>query len=191
MSAQLQPKLTPEEYLALERQATCKSEYYNGEIFAMAGASRRHNLINIAISSFLYAKFRKTPCDVYSNDMRVKIETVGLYTYPDVVIVCDPPLFDDEHKDTLLNPNVIIEVLSDSTEDYDRGTKFKMYRTLTSLTDYLLVSQNSYNVEHYVKQSAHQWHLTEYQNLTDSITFSTIDCELKLADIYEKVNITE
>ncbi len=190
MSAQPKSKITPEEYLVLERQATCKSEYYDGEIFAMAGASRKHNLINIAISSALYVKFRGHSCDVYSNDMRVKIDAFGLYTYPDVVVVCDNPVFDDENKDTLLNPNVIIEVLSDSTEDYDRGTKFKMYRTLPSLTDYLLVSQNNYNVEHYGKQNAHQWYLTEYQTLSNIIKLSTISCELALSEIYEKVEMS-
>src|SRR5205085_5334550 len=119
---------TPEEYLILERQAEYKSEYFNGEIFAMTGASRRHNLVAANVLASLHGQLRKRPCEVYSSDMRVKVSPTGLYTYPDVVVVCNDPLFDDKQKDTLLNPTVLIEVLSKSTASYDRGEKFEHYR---------------------------------------------------------------
>ena len=125
MSAQSQlATLTPEEYLAIERQAQCKSEYFEGEIFAMSGASPEHNQIAANVLAEIHTQLKKRPCRVFMSDMRVKVSPTGLYTYPDVVAFCDPPRFDDKQKDTLLNPLVIIEVLSDSTEAYDRGKKF-------------------------------------------------------------------
>src|SRR5215510_15498100 len=121
MSIQRQPHLTPEEYLALERKAGYKSEYFAGEIFAMSGASEQHNLIVANVVATLHTQFRNRPCKVYASDMRVKVSPTSLYTYPDVVALCSEPRFDDDQKDTLLNPTVIIEVLSPSTEAYDRG----------------------------------------------------------------------
>lgn len=125
--------LTPEDYLKAERLAETKHEYYQGNIFAMTGANRRHNLISVSLTATLYTKLRQHHCEIYANDMRVKVTATDLYCYPDIVVVCEPPQFDDKHKDTLLNPTVFIEVLSDSTEGYDRGKKFEHYRNLKSL----------------------------------------------------------
>ena len=119
--------------------------------------------------------------------MRLKVSETGLYTYPDVIAVCDEPRFDDEHKDTLLNPKLIIEVLSQSTKAYDRGDKFKHYRTIQTFTEYLLVSQKEYHIEHYLRQNNNQWLLSETKDLQASIQLLSIQCQLTLADIYDKV----
>ncbi len=142
MSVQLKPFLSPQEYLAMERQAETKSEYYAGEVFAMAGASRKHNLIVPNLAYLLVGQLKSRSCEVYNSDMRVKVSATGLYTYPDLAVVCGKPRFDDDQEDTLLNPTVIVEVLSKSTEAYDRGEKFAMYRALESMTDYLLIAQD-------------------------------------------------
>jgi Uma2 family endonuclease len=181
--------ITPEEYLAIEREAEYKSEYFNGEIFAMSGASPEHNQIVTNIVGELYAQFKKRPCRVYANDIRVKVSTTGLYTYPDVVAMCDKPRFDDEQKDTLLNPTVIIEVLSDSTANYDRGEKFKHYRSLDSLVEYILIAQDECHIEHYVRQANNQWLLLETHDLLETIELSSINCHLALSDVYDKVEI--
>ncbi|MCG9129442.1 Uma2 family endonuclease, partial [Candidatus Poribacteria bacterium] len=138
---------TPEEYLIKERSADFKSEYRDGDIVAMPGASRQHNLITVNISSGLHIQLIDRSCEVYTNDMRVKVSDTGLYTYPDVVVVCEEPNFEDNNFDTLLNPTVIVEVLSPSTETYDRNEKFTSYQTLESLQEYILVSQNNKVVE--------------------------------------------
>lgn len=191
MSLQVKTYYTPEEYLALERQAEDKSEYFNGEIFAMTGASRRHNLAAGNVLAALHLQLRKRPCEIYPSDMRVKVSPTGLYTYPDVVIVCGEPLFDDEEKDTLLNPTVLVEVLSKSTASYDRGEKFEHYRKLTSLAEYLVVAQNKYHVEHYVRQPDNQWLLSETDELEKTIHLTSIKCDLALTDIYDKVEIDQ
>ncbi len=142
MSLQLKPFLTPQDYLALERQAETKSEYYAGEVFAMAGASRKHNTIVTNLAYLLVGQLKGRSCEVYNSDMRVKVSATGLYTYPDLVVVCGKPRFDDDQEDTLLNPTVIIEVLSKSTEAYDRSEKFAQYRALELMADYLLIAQD-------------------------------------------------
>ena len=139
MSLQPKPRLTPEDYLALERSADFKSEYFDGEIFAMTGASEPHNTIVANTLSEIRQQLKKRPCKVYANDMRVKVDPTGLYTYPDVVVVCGKARLEDAHLDTLLNPTLIVEVLSDSTEAYDRGRKFEHYRKLESLAEYVLI----------------------------------------------------
>ncbi|HIE02111.1 MAG TPA: Uma2 family endonuclease [Thiotrichaceae bacterium] len=190
MSAQPQlAYITPEEYLALERKAEYKSEYFEGEIFAMSGASPTHNQITANVLAEIHAQFKKRPCRVYVNDMRVKVSPTGLYTYPDIVALCDKPRFDDAQQDTLLNPSVLIEVLSDSTANSDRGAKFKHYRTLDSLKEYLLVAQDEYHIEHYVRQATYQWLLSETSNLQEVIELPSINCRLALTDIYDKVEI--
>jgi len=180
---------TPEEYLAIERNAEYKSEYLNGEIFAMSGASRKHNLIVWNISAALHGQLRKRRYEVYAGGMRVRVSDTGLYTYPDLAIVCDAPRFDDDMFDILLNPQVIIEVLSKSTESYDRGAKFAHYRTIDSLSDYLLISQDKPMVEHYVRHGKKSWLLSEYANPDDVICISSVGCELAIADIYEKTDV--
>ena len=178
--------LTPAEYLVLERKATTKSEYLNGRVYAMVGASREHNLIAVNMASELHGQLRERPCETYINDMRVKIAPAGLYTYPDVVVVCEKPRFEDADLDTLLNPTVLIEVLSPSTEAYDRGEKFAHYRRLESLREYLLVAQNRVCVERYFRQGA-QWLLTEFSARDDEIDLVSIGCQLSLRAIYAKV----
>lgn len=177
---------TAAEYLALERRATYKSEYVNGHIIAMSGASRRHNLIAANISRELSSQLRGRPCESYISDMRVRVSETGLYTYPDVVAVCGDIRFADEQTDTLLNPAVIVEVLSASTEAYDRGDKFAHYRRLASLHDYVLVSQDAVRVEHYVRQGE-KWLLSEANLPTDTVSLASIQCTLVLEDIYDKV----
>ncbi len=177
---------TAAEYLALERRATYKSEYVNGHIIAMSGASRRHNLIAANISRELSSQLRGRPCESYVSDMRVRVSETGLYTYPDVLAVCGDIRFADEQTDTLLNPTVIVEVLSASTEAYDRGDKFAHYRRLASLHDYVLVSQDAVRVEHYVRQGE-KWVLSEASLLTDTVSLASIQCTLVLEDIYDKV----
>ena len=189
MSSQPQHPYTPEEYLALERKAKDKSEYFAGEIFAMSGASRQHNLIVANVVATLHGQFRNRPCEVYASDMRVKASPTGLYTYPDVVALCGEPQFDDEQKDTLLNPTVIIEVLSSSTEAYDRGDKFGHYRKLASLTEYVLISQEKLHIEHYVRQPDNQWLLSEASSPQDTVRLPSINGVLVLAEVYDKVEV--
>ncbi len=178
--------LTPEDYLIMEREAEFKSEYRNGQIVAMPGASRQHNLISVNISSRLHLQLLDRGCEVYANDMRVKVSGTGLYTYPDVVVVCDEPQFEDNHVDTLLNPTVIVEVLSPSTETYDRNDKFLSYQTLESLQEYILVSQKCVGVEQFVRQSG-PWILREFHSLEDVLQLASIECSLAIQAIYAKV----
>lgn len=189
MSSQPKVRYTPEEYLAVERKAAYKSEYFNGEIFAMAGASPAHVLIVTNVVSELRGQLKNKDCLVYSTDLRLKVNPTGLYTYPDVLVVCGPPKFDDEQKDTLTNPALIVEVLSDSTKDYDRGEKFEQYRTVESFSEYVLIAQDKIHVEHFVKQSAHSWLLSETNRKEDALTLSSISCVLALAEIYDKVSV--
>ena len=191
MSLQPKPYLTPEDYLALERSADFKSEYFNGEIFAMTGASESHNLVVINTIRELSTQLKKRPCKVYANDMRVKVDPTGLYTYPDVVVTCGKAQFDDTHLDTLLNPVLIVEVLSDSTEAYDRGRKFEHYRKLDSLVEYVLIAQNRPHIESYRRQADQQWLLREYSELDGTLRLLSIDCDLALAEVYDKVELLE
>lgn len=188
----LEPKArcTPEEYLALERSSREKHEYFAGEIFAMGGASERHNLIVTNVVGELRRQLKGRPCKTYASDMRVKVAATGLYTYPDVVVVCGDARFDDEQRDTLLNPTVLIEVLSKSTEAYDRGEKSEHYRQLESLAEYLLISQDKYHLEHYLRQPDHHWLLSEHNGLQSTVRLPAIGCELALAEIYDKVDLS-
>ena len=183
----IRPYLTSQAYLAQEREAETKSEYYAGQVYAMSGTSETHNLIVTNMIIALGSRLRKRPCKVYPSDMRVKVSSTGLYTYPDVTVVCGKPEFDDKQKDTLLNPTVIIEVLSDSTEAYDRGKKFGHYRTLESLAEYLLIAQDAVAIDRYVRQPDGRWLLTAYRGLAAVAMIDAIDCELPLAEVYDKV----
>lgn len=189
MSSQPKLRLTPEEYLTLEREAEYKSEYFAGEVFAMAGASARHVLIVTNVAAELRNQLKRRPCTVYSTDLRVRVSETGLYTYPDVAVVCGTPQWADDQQDTLLNPTLLVEVLSESTKDYDRGGKFEHYRTLDSLTEYLLVAQDKAHVEHFVRQPDYRWILSETNNLSDTITLEAIGCTLDLAEVYDKVEL--
>lgn len=191
MSSQPKTYLTPEEYLAIERQAEYKNEYLVGEVFAMVGASRKHNLITVNISTSFVQQLKDRPCEVYSSDMRVRVPATGLYTYPDIVVACDEPNFEDNYFDTLLNPILIVEVLSPSTASYDRTRKFGHYRKIESLAEYLLVAQDEYKIEQYVKQPDERWLLSDISSLEARVELVSIQCTLNLADVYAKVELTE
>ncbi len=180
--------LTPAEYLALERKADRKSEYLNGQMIAMSGASRRHNQITFNIALELGAQLRGRPCFAFVADMRTKVPLMETYVYPDVVALCGEPHFEDARLDTLLNPNVIIEVLSDSTEAFDRGEKFAHYRRIPSLADYVLIDQSKMRVEHYVRRNT-EWVLTEVDDPDGAIELDAIGCSLSVRDIYDKVEL--
>lgn len=191
MQAARTPYLTPEEYLAMERQAETKSEYFNGEVFAMTGASVSHNQIVANAVSALNTQLKSRPCRVFPSDMRVKVSQTGLYTYPDVVVVCGRLQLEDRQKDTLLNPTMLVEVLSPSTERYDRGAKFAHYQTLESLTDYVLISQDEAKIEHFARQPAGKWLFSMYQGLEATAPLPSIGCELALTEVYDKVEWPE
>ncbi len=177
---------TPEEYLALERKATLKSEYISGEILAMSGASLAHTRITADIVTELNIQLRGQECEVISNDMRVKTGAKGAYFYPDIVVFCGDPQFEDNVFDTLLNPILVIEVLSPSTEAYDKGEKFRHYQELASLQEYILVSQDRVRVEQY-RLLKTQWGWTEFREPEDVLPLASIGCELPLQDIYRRV----
>ena len=185
-----QTYFTPEEYIALERKAEYKSEYFDGHIIAMSGASSEHNLIIGDIFYGLYPELRRRGCLVYTSEMRVRPQPRESYFYPDVVVVCGEPEFEDDVFDTLLNPIVIVEVLSPSTEAYDRGEKFARYKHLVSLQEYLLVSQDKVWVEHYRRHGT-QWVLSHYRALADVLPLPSIGCELPLRDIYARVTVKD
>jgi Uma2 family endonuclease len=187
MSTAPQRRLTEAEYLAIEREAETKSEFYDGEMFAMAGARRNHNLIAGNIFGELRDQLRNGPCEAYLADMRVKVAKTGLYTYPDVVVSCGEPRFLDDEDDTLLNPTLIVEVLSESTARYVRNLKSRLYRTLPSLRQYLIVEQEEALVEVYSRSPNGEWSLKDAAKLTKSVALKSINCKLSLADIYEKV----
>ncbi len=179
--------ITPEEYLEIEREAEFKSEYYKGETFALAGAGFHHNIISLNIASLLLNKLKDEDCFVFSNDMRLYIKEHSLYTYPDIMIVCGEIKFLDEQKDNVLNPILIIEVLSKSTESYDRGKKFEFYRSLSSLKEYVMVSSDHYLVEAYSKNENNLWELNDKNNPESSIKLSSISLQIPLKEIYSKV----
>ena len=177
---------TPEEYLAFEREAEEKHEYIDGEIVAMAGASREHNFIGINISSELHSGLKKSRCEVYANDMRVRMRN-GRYGYPDVVAVCGEPQFDDDEFDVLLNPTVVVEVLSKSTRFRDKTEKLIAYQKMESLRECLLVEQVEPRVEHYIKQTSKQWLLKIYEDSSETVFLESINCSLPLAEIYARI----
>ncbi|NOX62597.1 MAG: Uma2 family endonuclease [Chloroflexi bacterium] len=184
-------RLTPEEYLAREREAETKSEYFDGRVYAMAGATETHNLIVTNLVMNLGLQLKKRPCKVYPSDMRVRSRAYRSYTYPDVTVVCGKAEFEDDRRDTLLNPTVIIEVLSPSTAGYDLSRKFDHYRSLESLREYVLAAQEWMTVYQYVRQPDDRWLLTAYQGRRAVVKLESIDCELPLADIYDKVEGVE
>ena len=195
-----QTRLTPEEYITFERKAPpdteiIRYEYLNGELIAMSGASRAHNLITMNVSTALHSRLSGRGCETYANEMPVSAPLTRSYFYPDVVVVCEEPRFEDDVFDTLLNPIIVVEVLSPSTEAYDRGEKFAHYRQLVSLQEYILVSQNRVLVEHYRRQEKHgttavirkDWIFTDFHELEEVLPLTSIQCELPLQEIYERV----
>lgn len=187
MASNPRPIVAPSLYLERERAATHKSEYINGEIYAMAGASEAHNLITANAIASLHGRLKTQGCRVYGNDMRVKVPTTSLYTYPDIVIVCGRRVFDDSHQDTLLNPVILMEILSPSTEAYDRGEKFAHYRRLGTLQEYILIAQDKMSVEQYVRQADGSWNLRIAESPSESVVFQAIESTLPLSDLYDRV----
>ncbi len=187
MSSPSPSLLTEREYLALERKSETRSEYIAGRVFVMSGATRRHNLIAGNLYREINSQLRDRPCEAYVSDMRVKVAPTGMYTYPDIVALCSEPRLEDAHGDTLLNPTVIVEVLSDSTEAYDRGEKFAHYRRLETLREYVLVAQNKVRVEHY-RREGEAWVLSEISDPEGTLHLPSIDCRISVAAIYEKVD---
>lgn len=192
MSTQIESRLaTPEEYLAAERVAETRSEYFAGEILAMTGASRVHNVIAGNIHGLMWTHLRGRPCEAYIGDMRVKVSTSGGYTYPDVVVVCGEPCFEDVHVDTLLNPTLIVEVLSPSTERYDRGRKLEHYRKIPSLAEYVLVSQDARRIEWYTRQEGEFWFYRDTQEGQQTVEFASIGCILSLDEVYDRITFAD
>jgi Uma2 family endonuclease len=182
--------ITPEAYLEFERSSEIKHEYYGGKVDTRETANADHNVIAVNIIAALHTQLRRRPCEVFPTDMRVKTRS-NLYAYPDISVVCGEPQFEDDVLDTLLNPTVIIEVLSPATERYDRGKKFQHYRTLPSLQEYVLIAQDSYQIEHFTRQPNDEWLLSDAANLDAAIQLPSIQCQLALADVYEKVTFEE
>jgi Uma2 family endonuclease len=176
------------EYLEHERKAEFKSEYFDGEVFAMVGASPWHGWIVANLVIELGYRLIDGPFRVSASDVRLRVSRTGLYTYPDVMVVCAEPQFADDQKDTLLNPVLLVEVLSKSTRDYDRGLKFEHYRTLPSLKEYLTIAQNAPHVEHWVRQPENHWLLTEYRGIAETLQLPSLGCALPLASVYRKID---
>jgi Uma2 family endonuclease len=189
MSTAAAKRYTVAEYLAFERASETKHEYFNGEIFAMAGASEPHNLIAWNIGGELHDRLKDGPCRAYVSDMRVRCPS-GLRTYPDVTAVCGDPRFEDERRDTLVNPLAIFEVLSPSTEKYDRGNKFENYQAIPTLREYVLVHQDRMRVEHYSRrEGGDEWVLRVVTDPEASVRFPALGCEIALSEIYAKVEL--
>lgn len=182
---------TRKAYLCSERNADVKSEFLDGEIFAMAGASREHNLIAANIVRELGNQLLDRPCNAYSSDLKVRIERVNTYTYPDITVACDPEQFEDRHRDVLLNPLVIIEILSESTEAYDRGRKFAHYQFIPSLLEYILISQHLPRVERFIRQKDATWIYSRYDGMNDIVSIESVGCELAVSEIYRKISFVE
>ena len=181
-------RLSPQEYLALERKAEFKSEYLRGEIFAMAGASPEHSVITVNVTVTLGTQLRDSPCTAYSSDMKVR-SSQEHYAYPDVTVVCGEAQFAGEEREVLLNPTLIVEVLSPSTEAWDRGGKFERYRARESLQEYLLVAQDRAHLERYDRQPRGEWLLSVVDSLDGTLSLPSIGCQLELARVYHMVTL--
>ena len=188
VSTQPKGRITPEEYLASERKAEIKSEYFDGQMFAMSGATREHRKIVLNVATELNNQFVDRPCEVYPLDMRTKVSPTGLYTYPDIAAVCGEPEFEDANFDTLLNPQLIIEILSDSTESYDRGKKFAHYRTIETLREYVLVSQTECRIERFTRQDDGNWLYAENSDPNGSVELTSVACRLSPSRVYHKID---
>ena len=190
MTAQPKRYTTEQEYVVFERASTTKHEYYAGEVFAMAGGTIRHNIIATNTVALLHSQLRGTPCRALNSDMRVKVLATGLQTYPDVTVICGQPLFLDTSQDVIVNPTIIIEVLSPSTEAYDRGLKSQNYRMIETLREYFLVSQDKHHIEHYIRQDNGQWVFNEASDSDARMSIPTINAELIFTEIYDGVDIS-
>jgi len=187
MSSQPTTFVSPEEYLEQERLAERKSEYLQGEVFAMGGASPRHVWIVANILAEFRQQLKGKPCRVSASDLRLRVTPGRLYTYPDVMVICGEAQFADDQKDTVLNPILIVEVLSESTRDYDRGKKFQDYRKLPSLIEYLMIEQDEPHIEHCTRQRENHWDFVEIDDLAHSIELTSVGCILPLTEVYDKI----
>lgn len=182
--------LTDEEYLSVEREAFEKSEFINGRVVAMAGASENHNVISSNAFGEIWTQTKKGNCRAFSSDMRVKAKK-GNYYYPDIVVVCGERKFEDNKKDVLLNPKAVIEILSKSTRLKDRNEKLDSYMSLASLTDYVLIEQDQQRIEHFIKISEKEWKVNLLTEKTDRLILESINCEITLEEIYREVKFSE
>jgi Uma2 family endonuclease len=189
MSTPPKPHLSPEEYLELERKAEFKSEYFQGEMVAMTGFSLVHNLVAGNTLAVLWQQLRPGPCEVLPSNMRLHVRETGLFTYPDVVAYCGEPQLLDEQMDTLLNPILIVEVLSPSTEAYDRGRKFHQYQLIESLQDYLMVCSDRVHADLHTREPAGRWRLSWGDRMEDTLELPSVGCLVKLSDLYEGVDL--
>lgn len=180
---------TDEEYLAFEREALQKHELIDGEIVAMAGATREHNLIGTNTSTAIGYRLRGSGCEMYANDMRVRMKK-GRYGYPDIV-ACEKPEFADDEFDVLLNPKIVVEILSKSTRFRDKTEKLETYQKMESIKECLLIEQKEVRIEHYIKQTPRQWILRIYEELIETIFLESINCEIPLAEIYAQIEFKE
>lgn len=185
------PAFTQEEYLTLERTSEIRHECLDGFVYAMAGESPTHSTICFNLAGALHAQLRGTPCRGFSPNMKVRAGERGLYAYPDLAVACGEPRFHDEHGDVLTNPAVIFEVLSPSTEAYDRGEKFARYRAIETLRDYVLVAQDGPRVEHFSRQPDGSWSRAEINGLDGVLSLASIDCRIRLADVYDRIAFPE
>jgi Uma2 family endonuclease len=179
---------SPQEYLELEENAEFKHEYHDGEITEMTGGTTNHNTIALNFCTNFKFTMKGKNYQIYINDVRLWIPEYRRYTYPDVMIVGGKPIYEGENTTTINNPSVIIEVLSDSTKNYDRGEKFRFYRSLESLQEYILIDQYSYYVEQFIKESSQEWKFKEYMGESNILSLTTIDFEITLNELYETIN---
>ncbi len=179
--------ISPGEYLVAERVATEKHEYFKGDVFAMSGASKEHNMIAKNFSTLVLPFLKGKNCDMFGSDLRVHIPENSLYTYPDFTAICGEWETIDSEKDTVTNPSVIVEILSKTTRDYDRGTKFNLYRSIRTLKEYILIDSLTVSVEIFTRQNDDRWVLAEYKNFSDHFTIATIGLTLQLKDIYADI----
>ena len=192
MSALPKRYFTPEEYAMLEEKAAYKSQYVAGEIFAMAGVEPAHDRLAYNLGGMFYVRFRGRDCTCHSADVKVRAKAGDLWTYPDWSIVCGKPQYDSSARpSSLLNPEVIFEILSPSTAAFDRGDKFERYKRIESLTDYVLVASEKMRIEHYVRQANGDWIYREHHDGTDVLKLESVEVELPLAEVYERVTFSE
>jgi Uma2 family endonuclease len=189
MQAPTKTYYSPEEYLELETAAEYRSEYHDGQIIPMAGGKPNHNQLAINLTSAINYNLRKKPYRVFMSDLRLWIPDCRLYTYPDVMVVQTPLVFAENRQDTIINSLAIAEILSDSTEKYDRGDKFRMYRSIPNFKEYLLVSQTAIQVEKFTKNETNQWVLSEYAGKDAKITFDSFEFEIGLDELYDRVEL--
>ena len=186
----IKSRLTPEDYLTFERESTSRHDYLDGKIFEMAGESLSHSRICINLGGEVRFKLKGKPCEALSPNMKVRTSNASLFSYPDLTIVCGEPQFHDVKKDVLTNPKVVFEVLSPSTADYDRTTKFQRYRMGNeTLTDYILISQDKCFIEQFTKQAENNWIYRSFAALEDSLKIEAAECELSLREIYDRVEL--